>query len=141
MPTLPSELRQLIESGPLAHLSTINADTSPQVSVVWIGVEGDDLVSAHMRREQLKLRNIERDPRVVVSLEAPREPGVLLAQHAVIRARATIEGPSEDAWELLDRLAKIYIAPDAAFPAPRGAGYVVRYAVERVGGVGPWATR
>jgi hypothetical protein len=27
---LPSELRDLIESGPLAHLSTINADGSPQ---------------------------------------------------------------------------------------------------------------
>ena len=31
------------------------------------------------------------------------------------------------------------MAPDAEFPAPRGAGYLVRYAVERVGGVGPWA--
>jgi PPOX class probable F420-dependent enzyme len=139
MPDLPSELRQLVESGPLAHLSTINADASPQVSVIWLGVDGDDLVSAHMRREQLKLRNIERDPRVVLSLEGPREPGVLLAPYAVIRARATIEGPTEDAWELLDRLAKIYMAPDAAFPAPRGSGYLVRYAVERVGGVGPWA--
>ena len=139
MPDLPSDLRQLVESGPLAHLSTINADASPQVSVIWLGVDGDDLVSAHMRREQLKLRNIERDPRVVLSLEAPREPGVLLAPHAVIRTRATIEGPTEDAWELLDRLAKIYMAPDAAFPAPRGSGYLVRYAVERVGGVGPGA--
>jgi PPOX class probable F420-dependent enzyme len=141
MPNLPSELRQLIASGPLAHLSTINADASPQVSVIWLGVDGDDVVSAHMRREQLKLRNIERDPRVVLSFEAPREPGVLLAPHAVIRAEATIEGPTEDAWELLDRLAKIYMAPDAAFPAPRGSGYLVRYAVERVGGVGPWAHR
>jgi PPOX class probable F420-dependent enzyme len=139
MPDLSPELRLLIESGPLAHLSTINADASPQVSVIWIGIDGDDLVSSHMRREQLKLRNIERDPRVVLSFEAPREPGVLLAPHAIIRARGTIEGPSEDAWELLDRLAKVYIAPDAGFPAPRASGYIVRYAVERVGGVGPWA--
>ena len=57
----------------------------------------------------------------------------------MVRARATIEGPSEDAWELLDRLAKVYVAPDADFPAPRGAGWIVRYSVERVGGVGPWA--
>jgi PPOX class probable F420-dependent enzyme len=139
MPSLPPELRQLIESGPLAHLSTINADGSPQVSVVWLGVDGDDLVTAHMSREYLKLRNIERDRRVVLSFEAPREPGVLLTHHAVVRARAAIEGPTEDAWELLDRLAKIYVASDAGFPAPRGPGYIVRYAVERVGGVGPWA--
>jgi PPOX class probable F420-dependent enzyme len=136
---LPAELRQLVESGPLAHLSTINADGSPQVSVVWLGVDGDDLVTSHMRRTQLKLRNIERDPRVVLSFEAPREPGEFLAKHAVVRARATIEAPTEDAWELLDRLTKVYVAPDAPFPTPRGEGYIVRYAVERVGGVGPWA--
>jgi PPOX class probable F420-dependent enzyme len=139
MPVLSPELRRLIESGPLAHLSTVGADGSPQVSVIWLGLDGDDVVTAHMRRDQLKLRNIDRDPRVVLSFEAPREPGVLMAHHAVLRARATIEGPSEDAWELLNRLAKLYMAPDAEFPAPRGPGYIVRYAVERVGGVGPWA--
>lgn len=138
MPLSP-ELRQLVESGPLAHLSTVNADGSPQVSVIWLGLDGDDLVTAHMRRQQVKLRNIERDPRVVLSFDAPREPGVFLALHAVVRARAAIEGPTEAAWELLDRLAKVYMAPDAPFPAPRAAGYIVRYAVERVSGVGPWA--
>jgi PPOX class probable F420-dependent enzyme len=138
MPSLPNELRQLIESGPLAHLSTVNPDGSPQVSVIWLGLDGDDLVTSHMR-EQLKLRNIRRDPRVVLSFDAPREPGVLLAPHAVIRARATIEGATEAAWELLDRLAKVYMAPDATFPAPRGEGWIVRYRVERIGGVGPWA--
>ena len=89
---LPTELRQLIESGPLAHLSTINADGSPQVSVIWLGIDGDDLVTSHMSRKQLKLRNIERDPRVVLSLEAPREPGVFLAPHAVIKASARDRG-------------------------------------------------
>jgi PPOX class probable F420-dependent enzyme len=140
MPTLPPELRELIETGPLTHLSTINADGSPQVSVIWLGVDGDDLVTGHMSRKQLKLRNIDRDPRVVLSFVAPREPGVFLAHYAVIRARATIEAPSEDAWELLDRLAKVYMAPDATFPAPRGPGFIVRYTIERISGVGPWAS-
>ena len=61
MSDLPREVRDLIESGPVAHLSTINADGSPQVSVIWIGLDGDDLVSGHMGR-YAKLRNIERDP-------------------------------------------------------------------------------
>ncbi|MBE2320578.1 PPOX class F420-dependent oxidoreductase [Solirubrobacter sp. CPCC 204708] len=135
--TLPSELRALIQSGPLTHLSTINADGSPQVSVIWVGLDGDDLLTAHMRRGQLKLRNIERDPRVVLSFLAPPEPGVFLAHHAVLRASATIEGPTEAAWELLNRLAQVYMGAD--FPAPRGEGWLVRYRVERVGGVGPWA--
>ncbi|MFD5316824.1 PPOX class F420-dependent oxidoreductase [Streptomyces sp. NPDC127098] len=137
MTALPTELRDLIASGPMAHLTTINADGSPQVTVVWIGLDGDDVVSGHLSW-YAKLRNIERDPRVVLSFDAPRVPGVFLNEYAVLRARATVE-PREDAWDLLDRLAKVYMAPDAEFPAPRAPGYVVRYRVERVGGVGPWA--
>ncbi|MFD2415261.1 PPOX class F420-dependent oxidoreductase [Amycolatopsis pigmentata] len=139
MTELPRELRDLIASGPMAHLSTINADGSPQVTVIWIGLDGDEIVSGHMARH-LKLRNIERDPRVVLSFDAPRVPGVFLNEYAVLRARATVV-PSDDAWDLLNRLAKVYMAPDAEFPAPQGPGYLVRYAVERISGVGPWVPK
>jgi hypothetical protein len=37
-----------------------------------------------------------------------------------------------------DRLTKVYMSPDTEFPAPKGPGYIVRYSVERIGGVGPW---
>jgi len=121
----------------MAHLSTINADGSPQVSVIWVGLDGDDLVSGHMSR-YAKLRNIERDPRVVLSFDAPRAPGVFMNPYAVLRARATVE-PRDDTWDLLNRLTKVYVTADTEFPAPRGPGYTVRYSVERVGGVGPWA--
>jgi PPOX class probable F420-dependent enzyme len=120
----------------MAHLSTINADGSPQVSVIWVGLDGDDLVSGHMSR-YAKLRNIERDPRVVLSFDAPRAPGVFMNPYAVLRARATVE-PRDDTWDLLNRLTKVYVTADTEFPAPRGPGYTVRYSVERVGGVGPW---
>jgi len=139
MSALPQELRDLIESGPLVHLSTINADGSPQVSVNWVGLDGDDLVSGHMGW-YAKLRNIDRDPRVVLSFTAPRTPEVVLMHpYAVLRARATIE-PSDDTWDLLDRLTKVYVSPTDEFPAPKGPGYIIRYSVERVGGVGPWAS-
>ncbi|GAA3233426.1 PPOX class F420-dependent oxidoreductase [Dactylosporangium siamense] len=133
---LPQQLRDLIESGPLVHLSTINADGSPQVTVVWVGLDGDELVSGHMSR-YVKLRNIERDPRVVLSFAAPRVPGVFLNEYAALRARAVVE-PSDDAWDLLNRLTKVYMSPDTEFPAPKGPGFIVRYTVERIGGVGPW---
>ncbi|MFI5908632.1 PPOX class F420-dependent oxidoreductase [Dactylosporangium sp. NPDC051541] len=136
MSILPRELRDLIESGPLVHLSTINADGSPQVTVVWVGLDGDELVSGHMARYR-KLRNIDRDPRVVLSFTAPRDPGVFLNHYAVLPARAAVEA-SDGAWDLLDRLTKVYMSPQTGFPAPKGPGYIVRYTVERVGGVGPW---
>ena len=137
MTALGRELRELIQAGPLAHLATINPDGTPQVSVIWIGLDGDDVVSGHLNW-YAKLRNIDRDPRVVLSFDAPREPGVVMNPYAVLQARATIE-PSDQTWDLLNRLAKVYIAPDAEFPAPRGPGWIIRYQVTRVGGVGPWA--
>ncbi|AEV82956.1 oxidoreductase [Actinoplanes sp. SE50] len=136
MSALPKELRDLIESGPIAHLSTTNANGSPQVSAIWIGLDGDDVVSGHLGW-RTKLRNIERDPRVVLSFDAPRRPGVFLAEHAVLRCHATLEHTGR-AWDLLDRLAKVYLGPEQTFPAPRAEGWIARYRVDRVGGVGPW---
>lgn len=136
---IPDELRELIETGPMAHLSTINPDGSPQVSVIWIGLDGDTVLSGHMNRYR-KVRNIERDPRVILSFDAPRDREAFLNPYAVLHARATVE-PSEDAWYLLDRLTKVYMSPDTEFPAPKGPGYIVRYTVERVSGVGLWAPR
>jgi hypothetical protein len=74
----------------------------------------------------------------VLSFDAPRVPGVFMNPYAVLRARATVE-PRDDTWDLLNRLTKVYVTADTEFPAPRGPGYTVRYSVERVGGVGPWA--
>jgi PPOX class probable F420-dependent enzyme len=140
MPVLPTELRELIESGPMVHLSTISPDGSPQVTVIWVGLDGDDLVSTHMR-DNVKLRNIRRDPRVALSFDAPREPGVWLNPYAVIYARATVQ-PSSRIWELMDKHAKAYVSPDAEVPAPEDAapGFVVHYSITRIGGIGPWVT-
>ncbi len=138
MSGIPAELADLINSGPLAHLATVNADGSPQVSVIWIGLDGDDIVSGHLSLRQ-KVRNVQRQPRVVLSFDAPRRPGTFLAEHAIVQARATIE-PGGAARELLVRLGHVYVGPDFEFPAPEDAdGYLLRYSVDRIGGVGPWA--
>ncbi len=64
---------------------------------------------------------------------------MFLNEYVMLRARATVQ-PSDDAWDLLNRLAKVYMSSNAEFPAPKGPGYIVRYSVERIGGVGPWAS-
>ena len=68
----------------------------------------------------------------------PQLAVLALAVTAVLQAHAVVE-PSEQAWDLLGRLTKVYLTPDAEFPAPKGPGYLVRYQVERIRGVGPWA--
>ena len=77
---LALELRELIESGPLTHLTTINADGTPQVTVIWIGLDGGDIVSGHMTRQR-KHGNIDRDPRVVLSFVAPHVPDTFLNEY------------------------------------------------------------
>jgi PPOX class probable F420-dependent enzyme len=132
-------IRELIESGPLAHLVTMNADGSPQVTIVWIGIEDDEIVSGHLLRHR-KVRNILRDPRVALSLEAPGANAVGMRNYAVVYGRARItEG---GAPELLQRLAHTYVGPDATFPPMPDPppGYVTRIRVERVTGQGPWSS-
>jgi PPOX class probable F420-dependent enzyme len=143
MVAIPPPLRNLIETGPLAHLVTVDADGAPQVSIIWIALDGDDIVSGHMNLSK-KLRNVRRDPRVVYSLEAPRTPGVFLAEHAVLRGRAVVEEGGAQA--LLTRLGRLYVSPEFQFPSadqipgvpPDSQGFILRTTVERITGVGPW---
>lgn len=134
---LSQAARQAIEAGNLAHLATVNADGSPQVSIVWVGLDGDELVTAHLQ-EQAKLRNVRRDPRVTLSLVTGGRNPIGLDYHLVVHGTARVtEG---GAPELLQRLAHVYLGPDVRFPpmdAPP-AGYVLRITPERVGGIGDW---
>jgi PPOX class probable F420-dependent enzyme len=140
MSILTPELREVIDSGPLAHVTCLAPDGTPHVTICWIGLEGDDVVSGHVKRP-VKLDNIERDPRVVLSFQAPKaqgivDHGVYLAPYVRIRARAVVE--KTDDWHLLfNRLAKVYMTPDAP-EMPPFTGYTVRYIVEEVSGIGPW---
>jgi PPOX class probable F420-dependent enzyme len=144
MVAIPPPLRTLVETGPLAHLVTLDPDGSPQVTIIWIALDGDDIVSGHMNLSR-KLRNVARDPRVVYSLEAPHAPGTFLAEHAVLRGRAVVE--EGGARELLTRLGHVYVSPSFSFPSndqipgvPADSdGYILRTTVERITGVGPWA--
>jgi len=131
--------RALIESGPLAHLVTVNSDGSPQVSVVWVGLDGDDLVSGHLDGRQLKMRNMARDPRVAVSFEAPGANGVGLRNYLVVHGLVTLtEG---GAPELLHRLAQTYIGPGTAFPPMPNPppGTIAHIRIVKITGAGDWA--
>jgi len=129
----------MIESGRLAHLVTLNRDGSPQVSCVWVGLDGDEIVSGHLFATQQKFRNIRRDPRVSLSIEGTeiQPPGLLQCLVVHGQARLTDGG----APELLQELAHRYLGPDVKFPPMPGPppGVVMHIAVDRLGGIGPWA--
>jgi len=130
--------RALIESGPLAHLVTLNADGSPQVSVIWVGLDGDELVSGHLDGRQLKMRNMARDPRVALSLEAPGSNAIGLREYLVVHAEVTLtDGGAAD---LLHDLAQTYIGPGTTFPPMPNPppGQIAHYRITRVTGIGDW---
>lgn len=139
MTSLPQSARALVEAGHLAHLVTLNADGSAQVSIVWVGLDGDELVSAHLSPTQQKLKNLRRDPRVVLSLESGTRNDHGLDEYLVVHGTARLVDGG--APELLQRLAHVYLGPDVKFPPMDDPppGTVCRITVDRVGGVGPWA--
>ena len=137
---IPPEAREVLESDQLAHLVTLSPDGSPQITCVWVGLEGDEIVSGHLSRWQ-KLRNIERDPRVSLSIETTRTNELGLREYLVVHGQARIQ--EGGAPELLQRLAHTYIGPDVDFPPMPDPppGFVTRITPERFGGVGPWAPK
>jgi len=138
--SLPDTAKGLIESGALGHLVTLNSDGSPQVTCVWIGVEGDELVSGHLANHR-KLQNVRRDPRVTLTFEGTEIHPPGLKEYLVVHGRARVE--EGGAADLLQRLAHVYLGPDVKFPPMEDPppGYVLRTTVERIGGVGPWVAR
>jgi PPOX class probable F420-dependent enzyme len=135
---IPGSVRELLESDALAHLVTINPDGSPQVSVVWVGVDGDEIVAAHVPNNR-KVQNIRRDGRVALSIETDRQNAMGLTEYLVVKGTARItEG---GAVELLRRLAKVYQGPDADFLPGDDlpGGYITHITVDKISGVGPWS--
>jgi PPOX class probable F420-dependent enzyme len=137
---LPPSARAVLESDALAHLVTLEPDGSPQVSIVWVGLEGDEIVAAHLP-EHRKVRNMRGDSRVALSLETTSQNAMGLTEYLVIYGTARItEGGAAD---LLQQLAHTYLGPGVEFPpgGPAAAppGYITHISVDRISGVGPWA--
>jgi PPOX class probable F420-dependent enzyme len=137
---LPESARAVIESGQLAHLVTINPDGSPQLTCIWVGLDGEEIVSAHLAADQRKLANVARDPRVGLTIEGTEIQPPGLKQYLVLYGRARLDAGG--APELLQRLAHVYLGPDVTFPPMDNPppGHVMRIMVDRIGGVGPWAS-
>lgn len=138
-PRLSDSARAVLEGPHLAHLVTLEADGRPQVTIVWVGLDGDEIVTGHLP-EHRKLRNIRRDPRVALSIETDKRNAIGLNEYLVIYGRARItEG---GAPELLQRLAHTYLGPDVKFPPMDDPppGYITHITVDRIAGVGPWAS-
>jgi PPOX class probable F420-dependent enzyme len=138
---LDDAARRLIGSGP-ATLVTVNRDGSPQISLVWMVLQStasgdDELVTAHLQEHQ-KIRNIRRDPRVAVTFVSTDRSGPF-TPYLTIKGTARVE--EGGAPELLEEFTTAMFGPGTGFPPPGAPpGYLTRITIEKVGGVGPWAS-
>src|SRR5215469_7596304 len=132
---IPQSVREVIESAPLAHLTTLNPDGAPQVTVVWVGLEDEEFVMAHLALHR-KIRNIRRDPRVALSFLGHKKSKDGLREYVVVHGRARVtEG---GAVPLLLRLAPLYLGAGAEYPPPSMrniAGYITRITPTRFSGI------
>ncbi len=124
---LNAAVRALVDGPNFAVLATINPDGSPQSSLMWVGLDGDDLVFSTVDGRR-KVRNMERDPRVSVTIIDHADP----YNYAEIRGVATIE--PEGGVELDDRLSWKYDGKPATADAPGVVRIVARISPTRVTG-------
>ena len=140
MNSMPASLRELFETGPLVHVTTIDPDGTPHVTLAWAGVDGDEIIMAtFFNLQQRKLRNIGRDPRIVISAHVKQYDGQGLWPYAVVQGRVDriTEG---GALAVMDRLAEFYVGPGQQYPMREVPdGVVLHVAIDRIYGQGPWA--
>ena len=137
MPTISATAQTLLGSDAVAHVWTTNPDGSPQVSVVWVIAQDDEILFGTDASSQ-KAKNLSRDDRIVLSIEDEERNERGYQRHLVIRGRARVEAGPNPA--LMDRLATKYTGlrrhPLALRDSPTSV--VVRVEVDRLSGVGPW---
>ena len=114
---LDADARRLIDGANFAHLTTLQAGGQPKSDVVWIGREDDRLLVA-TDAKSIKVRNVQADPRVSVSVVSFEDPyDQLLVRGRVVDVRA------DDDLAVLDAMSYKYLG--TAFPRRKWSSRVV----------------
>jgi PPOX class probable F420-dependent enzyme len=100
---LPEDVRALFDGANIGHVATLLPDGAPHSVPVWVGLEGDRIAFLTGPGSR-KARNLERDPRVAISVTDHERPFVM----AQIRGRVVERVEGDPAWVVIDRLAEKY---------------------------------
>ena len=99
--TIPAEAYPLLDAPEYATIATINPNGYPQLSVVWIERDGNDLLVSTIRGRR-KFLNMEADPKVTVLVYPKDDP------YSYVEVRGTVTMTEEGGRELIDRLNEAY---------------------------------
>ena len=70
---LPDDLLDLLRKPSPCFVATVMPDGSPQLTQTWVDTDGRHILINTVRGHQ-KVRNIEHDPRVALSISDPSDP-------------------------------------------------------------------
>lgn len=124
--TIDPDLKQFATGKTFAALSTLMPDGQPQTQIMWVHAD-DDHVLFNTEVGRQKFRNIERDPRVTITLFDPANP------YAYIEVRGRVAGTigGEEAVRNVDELSHKYTG--GPYQNPIGSDRViVQIAPEKV---------
>jgi len=100
---LPEDLLALLREPSTCYLATSMADGSPQLTQTWVDTDGEHVLINSVRGH-LKVRNIERDPRVAVAISDPDKP----VRYFQVRGRVR-DVTTDGAAEHIEKLAQRYL--------------------------------
>jgi PPOX class probable F420-dependent enzyme len=125
--TLSSKARALLARPVLATLATVAKDGSPQVTPLWIDLDGDDVL-INTARGRVKERNLRRDPRVAISVIDPED-----SYNVLVATGTAVDITPEGADAHIDALAKKYLGADTyPFRDPAQERLIVRIRLDRI---------
>jgi PPOX class probable F420-dependent enzyme len=132
MAAIPDEAKHLFENKDFAHVATLNSDGSPQVSAVWIGLDGD-LITFNTAEGRLKTKNLHRDGRVAISIANQENP----YENLIVQGKV-VEMAQDGADDDIDALAKRYLGADSyPFRQPGEERVIVKIEPEKVNHTNP----
>ena len=120
---IPQSLREVVDNGPYAHLTTLNRDGSPQVTPVWVDYDGKH-VRINSAKGRVKDKNMRRDPHVSIAIQDPANP----YRYLEIRGKV-VEITENGADDHINQLSKKYLG-NPVYPFRQPGEVRVTYKIE-----------
>jgi PPOX class probable F420-dependent enzyme len=115
---IPEKFEDILHSNALAHVATVGPKGEPQNNPVWFDWDGKRIRFSQLPTRQ-KFRNLQREPRLSLSIVDPQNP------YRYLEVRGVVERVEEDPdLAFMNKLAKKYTGQETYAGAKPGEGRV-----------------
>ncbi|MDT9595271.1 PPOX class F420-dependent oxidoreductase [Nocardioides zeae] len=125
MTSLPDRARELLDAHSFVTLATLNADGSPQATILWAARDGDTVLLSTLQGRQ-KERNLQRDPRVSLVIHDAENP------YTFVEVRGSVTITTDGGPELIQTLSQAYTGGPYTADGPDDVRVVLRLEADKV---------